>query len=60
MREGIVEKLHNPKLVADLYPVGSWRDHPPNGAIVDLSQPHPEPAPAASATMMTTTDRRHT
>ena len=49
MREGIAEKLHNAKLVADLYPVGSWRDHPPNGAIVDLSQPHPEPAPSANS-----------
>jgi penicillin G amidase len=24
-------KLNNPKLEADLYPVGSWRDHPPTG-----------------------------
>ena len=36
-------KLHNPKLEADLYPVGSWRDHPPTGELIDLSQPHPAP-----------------
>ena len=28
-RERIAAKLHNPKLESDLYPVGSWRDHPP-------------------------------
>jgi penicillin amidase len=43
-RERIASDLHNPKLEADLYPVGSWRDHPPTGAVVDLSQPHSEPA----------------
>ena len=42
-RERIAAKLHNPKLEGDLYPVGSWRDHPPTGALLDLSQPHPEP-----------------
>ena len=46
-RERIAEDLHNPKLEADLYPVGSWRDHPPTGVLLDLSQPHPEP-PASS------------
>jgi penicillin amidase len=44
-RERISAKLHNPKLEADLYPVGSWRDHPPTGIKLDLSQPHPEPVP---------------
>jgi penicillin amidase len=39
-REKIAADLHNPKLEADLYPVGSWRDHPPTGVILDLSQPH--------------------
>ena len=43
-RERIAADLNNPKLESDLYPVGSWRDHPPTGAVVDLSQPHPEPA----------------
>jgi penicillin amidase len=43
-REEIAAKLHNPKLEADLYPVGAWRDHPPTGMLVDLSQPHPQPA----------------
>jgi penicillin amidase len=42
-REEISAKLHNPKLESDLYPVGSWREHPPTGVVVDLSQPHPEP-----------------
>ncbi len=43
-RELIAAKLNNPKLEADLYPVGSWRDHPPTGAVLDLSQPQPMPA----------------
>ena len=42
-RERIAQKLHNSKLAANLYPVGSWRDHPPTGQIVDLSQPNPIP-----------------
>ena len=36
-REFIASKLP-PELVADLYPVGSWRDHPP-GQRVDLAAP---------------------
>jgi penicillin amidase len=44
-REKIATDLHNPKLENDLYPVGSWRDHPPTGVVVDLSLPHPEPPP---------------
>ena len=46
-RERIAAKLNNPQLEADLYPVGSWRDHPPTGQVVDWSQPHPEPPPAS-------------
>jgi penicillin amidase len=46
-RERIATKLQNPKLESDLYPVGSWRDHPPTGELLDLSQPHPVP-PSAS------------
>ena len=42
-REKIAAKLNNPKLESDLYPVGSWRDHPPTGAVIDWSQPHPAP-----------------
>jgi penicillin amidase len=45
-RERIANRLNNPKLEADLYPVGSWRDHPPTGVVVDLSQPRVEPPPA--------------
>jgi penicillin amidase len=41
--EEIAAKLHNPKLEHDLYPVGSWRDHPPTGEVIDWSQPHPPP-----------------
>jgi len=41
-----LNKLNNPKLENDLYPVGSWRDHPPTGVQVDLSQPRPAPPPA--------------
>jgi penicillin amidase len=44
-RERIAARLHNPKLESDLYPVGSWRDHPPTGLLIDLSKPHPEPTP---------------
>jgi len=42
-RERIAARLHNPKLESDLYPVGSWRDHPPTGTVIDWSQPHPAP-----------------
>ncbi len=42
-RERIAAKLHNQKLESDLYPVGSWRDRPPTGVLLDLSQPHPQP-----------------
>jgi penicillin G amidase len=43
-RELISADLHNPRLEGDLYPVGSWRDHPPTGEVIDWSQPHPAPA----------------
>ena len=42
-RGRVAARLHNPKLEADLYPVGSWRDRPPTGIEVDLSAPHPQP-----------------
>jgi penicillin amidase len=42
-RERISRDLHDEKLEADLYPVGSWRDHPPTGEVIDWSQPHPAP-----------------
>ncbi len=44
VREEISADLHNPKLEKDLYPVGSWRDHPPTGTVIDWSQPHPAPS----------------
>jgi len=40
-RVEIAGDLNNSELEADLYPVGSWRDHPPTGIQLDLSQPHP-------------------
>jgi penicillin amidase len=44
-RERISARLNNPKLESDLYPVGSWRDHPPTGEVIDLTQPRPAPPP---------------
>jgi penicillin amidase len=31
-----------PDLIADLYPIGSWRDHPPGQPIPDLTAPQPD------------------
>jgi penicillin amidase len=45
-RARIAAKLHDPKLEADLYPVGSWRDRPPTGIRVDLTEPQPMPPPS--------------
>ena len=42
-REQIGAKLNNPKLESQLYPVGSWRDRPPTGEVIDLTQPQPAP-----------------
>jgi penicillin amidase len=39
-REALAAHLP-PDLIADLYPVGSWRDHPPGAPIPDLSAPQP-------------------
>ncbi|HEY3627331.1 MAG TPA: penicillin acylase family protein [Terracidiphilus sp.] len=44
-REKISARLNNSKWEADLYPVGSWRDHPPTGEVIDLTQPRPVPKP---------------
>jgi penicillin amidase len=38
-RELVAARLHNSKLEADLYPVGSWRDLPPSG--IELIKPAP-------------------
>jgi penicillin amidase len=40
-REALSQHL-SPELIADLYPVGSWRDHPPTQPIPDLSAPIPD------------------
>jgi penicillin amidase len=29
----VAQKLNDERLLQDLYPIGSWRDHPPNGAL---------------------------
>jgi penicillin amidase len=42
-RERIAAKLNNPQLESELYPVGSWRDRPPTGEVIDLTQPRPAP-----------------
>jgi penicillin amidase len=42
-REEVAARLNNPKLEAELYPVGSWRDRPPTGEVIDLTLPHPVP-----------------
>ena len=42
-REKIAAALHNKKLEADLYPVGSWRDHPPTGEVIDWNKLRPAP-----------------
>ncbi len=46
-RDGVAQKLHNAKLEADLYPVGSWRDRPPTGEKIKLSEPRPASPPRA-------------
>jgi penicillin G amidase len=45
-RAAISARLQNPILESDLYPVGSWRDRPPTGLKVDLSEPQPVPPPS--------------
>ncbi len=37
-REVLTTRLH-PTLLADLYPVGSWHDHPPTQPTIDLANP---------------------
>ena len=45
-RAHVEAKLNDPQLIADLYPVGSWRDRPPTGIKVDLSAPQPQSPPS--------------
>jgi len=40
-REALAAHL-SPELIADLYPTGSWRDHPPGAPIPDVTAPQPE------------------
>ena len=39
------EKLNNEELERDLYPVGSWRDHPPTGTETEWNEPKAGVAP---------------
>lgn len=45
-RATVDARLHDAKLESDLFPVGSWRDHPPTGSVIDLSKPQ---APSANS-----------
>ncbi|MGD1061857.1 MAG: penicillin acylase family protein [Terracidiphilus sp.] len=45
-RAHVEAKLNDPQLIADLYPIGSWRDRPPTGIKVDLSAPQPQLPPS--------------
>ncbi|HEY3703456.1 MAG TPA: penicillin acylase family protein [Terracidiphilus sp.] len=49
VREQIAAKLNSlpngAQLESQLYPVGSWRDHPPTGEVIDLTQPEVNPPP---------------
>src|SRR5665213_2642153 len=38
-REKVAARLHWPILIDDLYPVGSWRDHPPISTAPDITAP---------------------
>jgi len=42
-REKIEARLHSPILIDDLYPVGSWRDHPPVSTTPDITAPQVVP-----------------
>ncbi len=42
-REKIEERLRSPMLIRDLYPVGSWRDHPPISNEPDITAPQVVP-----------------
>lgn len=45
-RAKVDQRLNNPTLEAELFPVGSWRDHPPTGMLLDLSKPQPPQPPS--------------
>jgi penicillin G amidase len=42
-RGKIAARLNSPNLVDDLYPVGSWRDHPPISTTPDITAPQKIP-----------------
>jgi penicillin G amidase len=41
-REALTSRL-TPEMAGDLYPVGSWRDHPPTEPVIDLTAPREIP-----------------
>jgi penicillin G amidase len=55
MRERVARLLHDPRLEADLYPTGSWRDQPPTAAVADMTQPRPTLSPDDEDTDQTET-----
>lgn len=42
-REKVEARLHRPVLIQDLYPVGSWRDHPPVPSLPPIAAPQDVP-----------------
>jgi penicillin amidase len=48
-REQIAAKLHDAKLEADLYPVGSRRDRSPTGAVAYASEPRDNSRPSGTS-----------
>jgi penicillin G amidase len=42
-REKVEARLHQPMLIDDLYPVSSWRDHPPISTTPDITAPQEVP-----------------
>lgn len=47
-RARVEARLRDPRLIADLYPVGSWRDHPPTGTKVDQTKSQPRVVSSAN------------
>ena len=47
-RARVEARLSDPRLIADLYPVGSWRDHPPTGFEADPGESQPKQVHSAN------------
>jgi penicillin amidase len=57
-REKIAAKLP-PEMVADLYPVGSWRDHPPISTMPEITAPQQVPEVPLDASQASVQDILH-